>query len=248
MSPRIRSWSARLGAACVVTGLALSVVAWASPDDTHSRTTRPSDASRIVPAAAGAPATSVRQAMRRIPRTVFVLGDSLTVGTEPWLGRALAHRGWSLVGVDARVGRAVPEGLAVLERRARHRLPGTVLVALGTNDLGAAPSTVRSWLSRARAIVGHRRLVWVNLCLDPGVDPRLSAFRRIDTALQTYAPRFGVQVADWCTFATRHGITSGPDGIHYSLDGYRRRAAYYATVLADMVRRAPAPGALRARS
>jgi lysophospholipase L1-like esterase len=162
---------------------------------------------------------------------VYVVGDSLTVGTEPWLRPDLRRRGWTLTGVSARVGRPVSEGLAVL-RAHRTRLPRTIVIALGTNDLGAGRQTVRGWLRTARAILGHRRIVWVNLCLASAADPRLAAYRQLNASLDAYAPRFGVVVAHWCSYATARGIRPGPDGIHYPPGGYRSRAAFYARAIA----------------
>ena len=164
------------------------------------------------------------------PRTVFVVGDSLTVGTQPWLGPALRKQGWRLTGVDARVGRPVAEGLRVL-RRDRHALPPTVVIALGTNDLGASSSAVATWMKTARHILGQRRIVWVNLCLDDAQHPRLHDFRRLNAALARFAPRSAIQLADWCAYAQRHRIVPGGDGIHYGPSAYRQRAAFYARSL-----------------
>jgi lysophospholipase L1-like esterase len=164
---------------------------------------------------------------------VFVVGDSLTVGAQPYLRAALHGHGWVLAGVSARVGRPVSEGLAVL-RAHRVTLPPVVLIALGTNNLAATQLDVKSWLRTARGIVGTRPIVWVNLCLNDARLPYLRSFRLINAALVRYAPRFGVRVADWCGYAGRHGVTNGPDGIHYGPDGYRVRAGFYARALAPL--------------
>ncbi|HET6794704.1 MAG TPA: hypothetical protein VFH45_09695 [Acidimicrobiales bacterium] len=161
------------------------------------------------------------------------MGDSLTVGTEPWLGADLGRLGWSMTGVDARVGRGVAEGLAVLRLRAAS-LPPTVVVALGTNDYGDDPTVVVSWLRSVRAVAGGRRVVWVNLCPDDAIAPRLAPYRRINAALTRDGPAFGVQVADWCAFAGRNGLTPGPDGVHYRSAAYQQRAAFYADLVAGI--------------
>lgn len=163
--------------------------------------------------------------------SAFVVGDSLTVGSEPWLDRALLDRGWDLSGVDARVGRGVDEGLTVL-RKQSGTLPGTVVVALGTNNLNAGSDTVRRWLRAARDIVGTRRLVWVNTCLDDSPAARYRASQRVNAALDRYAGRYGVEVADWCAYAAARDITTVRDGVHYSAAAYRVRARFYALALA----------------
>jgi hypothetical protein len=161
---------------------------------------------------------------------LFVVGDSLTVGAEPWLADAVRARGWRLTGVDARVGRTVPEGLAVLRKHARAgTLPATVLVALGTNNLGASAADIETWMSTARGIVGdERQLGWVNISV---AAPRAERAAEIDTALAASARRWNVQVLDWNGWARRNGITNKADGIHYEDGAYRLRALFYAAAL-----------------
>lgn len=165
---------------------------------------------------------------------LFVVGDSLTVGGEPWLADAVRARGWRLTGVDARVGRTVPEGLAVLAKRARAgTLPPTVIVALGTNNLGASDADIETWVSTARRIVGDdRQLGWVNVSVAP---PRAERAREIDTALTASARRWNVQVLDWYGWTQRNGITNKADGIHYEDVVYRLRALFYAAALPKIV-------------
>jgi len=161
---------------------------------------------------------------------VFVVGDSLTVGAEPWLGDAVRARGWRLTGVDARVGRTVTEGLAVLKRRAR-TLPPTVIVALGTNNLGASAADIEAWVATARRTVGdNRELGWVNLSVSDDT-PRGERAREIDAALTTSAKRWNVQVLDWYGWSHRNGVTNKADGIHYEDGVYRLRALFYAAAL-----------------
>lgn len=234
MSPRTRlrvPLAAAVAVVAVVVLLTGAMVARGAPDERagHAGTAVPADPARTT-------ATPSSRGLLRVPvrarqAKVFVVGDSLTVGTEPWLRAALHRRGWSLAGVDARVGRPVAEGLRILRAHAA-RLPRTVLIALGTNDLGAPPAAVAGWLRAARTALGGRRIVWVDLCLADRYDPRLKPFRAIDAALATYAPRYRVEVADWCAYATAHGISPGPDGIHYLPAGYRQRASFYAAALA----------------
>lgn len=225
-----RAWFAWIAGGLAALLLIGVVVANAEAGDLPtSRSVTPTGAIRQR-LAQGAPTLHARGS-RIHPGSVFVVGDSLTVGTEPWLGADLHRHGWRLAGVDARVGRPVPEGLQVLRSQGAS-LPGTVVIALGTNDLGADRATVISWMQSARAIVGHRRLIWVNLCLAANVDPPLGTYRSINTMLRQIAPRYGVQIADWCAFAHAHHLTPGPDHIHYTASGYRERASFYATTIA----------------
>jgi lysophospholipase L1-like esterase len=160
---------------------------------------------------------------------VFVVGDSLTIGARPWLARDLRRLDGRLVGVNARVSRHVDEGLTVL-RKMGDSLPETVMVALGTNDLQASTRQVDRWLRTARQLVGDRRLIWVNLRANATHSKLLARYHVINDALDAAAPRYGVEVADWDTWAgARHVRTLG-DGIHYSTAAYRLRASFYAEV------------------
>lgn len=227
MPSTVRAVVTRAAAAAVAVGLLVAALVWLPHAD--ARTPAPA---ATPPVSADAPhhAAVVARAPSG-PRQALVVGDSLTVGAEPWLSSSLRGQGWSLDGVDARVGRGVDEGLRILRDRAAS-LPATVVVALGTNDFWAEPAAVHGWLRTARAIVGQRRLVWVNLCLDDATAPRLAPFHRVNAALAQFAAGYGVHVADWCSFARRHGIVPGPDGIHYGPAAYRQRAAFYAAALA----------------
>ncbi|HET7652472.1 MAG TPA: hypothetical protein VFK42_05495 [Acidimicrobiales bacterium] len=217
-----------------------SAVSTANVSRTHPVTTTTATTTAVAPASPGAPLpTTIAPAPPPVvapPRRssaapeVFVVGDSLTVGIEPWLADAVRARGWRLTGVDARVGRTVPEGLAVLKKRVRARtLPSTVIVALGTNNLGASDADIESWVSAARSIVGdERQLGWVNLSVAP---PRAERAREIDAALATSSRRWNVQILDWYGWTHRNGITNKADGIHYEDGVYRLRALFYAAAL-----------------
>src|SRR5437764_6059498 len=77
---------------------------------------------------------------------VLVVGDSLEVGTGPYLRRELA--GIPLT-IDARTSRPSPEGVRVLRARLR---PGDQIVVfdMGTNDDPSNPGQLASDLAAAR--------------------------------------------------------------------------------------------------
>jgi lysophospholipase L1-like esterase len=165
--------------------------------------------------------------------SVYVLGDSLTVGVEPYLKRALAQQGWKLTGVDGRVNRTVDEGLRILRTKAS-RLPDTVVLALGSNDLTARQADVQRWLRQARAAAGpDRRLIWINIYVDLTERPELKRYRVIDDALAVAAPQYDIEIGDWDTYVERHDVPQQGDGVHYTDKGYRVRATFYARVVAE---------------
>jgi lysophospholipase L1-like esterase len=186
-----------------------------SPDPTTTTTT----AGETITVPASAPAA-------------YVIGDSLTVGVQPYLRRAFAARGVRLAGVDGRVFRTTAEGLRILRAKA-NRLPDTVVLALGTNDLLATQADVKSWLRQARSFVGdRRRLIWINVYVDLTRQPKLKRYRVINDALDYLAPQYDIEVADWNRWVERHEVPQQRDGVHYTEKGYRIRAAFYARVVA----------------
>ena len=165
---------------------------------------------------------------------MFVVGDSLTVGTRRWLPTQAARVGVTVNGVDARVGRPTAEGLAVLRREGAD-LPPTVLVALGTNDLEASSGEAINWVEEARILVGTRRLIWVNVRCGPLEGIRLRQCRRINAALAAAATWFSVELADWDAWADANDVATTADGIHHRAPAYRQRARFYAEAVAGVV-------------
>jgi lysophospholipase L1-like esterase len=169
--------------------------------------------------------------------SVFIVGDSLTVGALDFIPEAMEQRGIRLAGVDARNGRTTPQGLEVL-REQGDALPGTVLVALGTNDVYfATEESVAEWMATAREIVGDRRLIWVNTHVIPE-RAEIEALERWDDVnawLAAAAPRHDIELADWAVWAAINGVEVGPDGVHYEDTASARRAGFYADVVAGRV-------------
>jgi len=172
---------------------------------------------------------------------IYVLGDSLTVGTlvygDPGYLRAAASSAHLALkpAPSAKVGRRVAEGVEIL--RAQRDLPGAVLVALGTNDWTSSAADAAGWVRTVRSIVGpHVRLYWVNVSMTGSryaaavarIDQGLLDGVRADNArLQRDGADGASRVLDWRSFALDRGIANGSDGIHYPLEGYRQRAAFY---------------------
>ena len=195
-------------------------------------------------------APRLREPARPIVATrAFVVGDSLTVGTlycrppYPCLPATMTRAGVRLSPPpDARIGRKVAEGLAVPASAGTRIGTSTVVIALGTNDVGVAdPRTAaRGWVVRARSILGtDATFVWVNLRLtgtrfahQAAINQGLLDGVRADERAQRAAHRGGrAAVLDWSSYAAATGTANGRDGIHYSPQGYQVRAAFYAGTL-----------------
>jgi hypothetical protein len=154
----------------------------------------------------------------RAPR-VFVNGDSLAVGTKPYLPRVLP--GWPIT-QSTSISRHVPEGVGIL-RAMGGGLARIVVMQLGTND---DPRTDEDFHHSVRAtmrIVGsHRCVVWPNI-----VRPRVAgtSYAGYNHALAVETRRHdNLFVVDWVAIARRHPYWFGADGVHPNAEGYEARA------------------------
>src|SRR4051812_22300175 len=95
----------------------------------------------VLPASAGA--------------TVLYVGDSLGVGTGPYLRSEL---GGESLDVDAKIGRPSSTGVGVLASLISPQ-DDVVIFDLGTNDDLAAPQSLAGDLAQARRLAGDRCLV-----------------------------------------------------------------------------------------
>jgi hypothetical protein len=142
------------------------------------------------------------------PGTLF-LGDSVMLGAKPWLDRLPGR-------VDAVESRQAYAGLSIVQRLARqHRLPGTVVVGLGTN--GQFPRYVCDGLHAAVGPDGRLLLVTVRV-------PR--SWTRADNAvIRDCARRYdNVSLIQWRTFSAQHPRAFAQDGFHLSALGGRMYA------------------------
>jgi hypothetical protein len=128
----------------------------------------------------------------------LVIGDSVVMAAA----RRLARAGFE---VDAREGRFMRHGLAILRRRRkRDRRPHTVVIALGTN----APATLRQ-IRRALILLGPgRKLALVT----PFRSYRAIGSATIYAAKRRWPQR--VEVLDWATSAAGHASWFWGDGTH----------------------------------
>lgn len=150
---------------------------------------------------------------------LYLLGDSVMVGTAPAIAGALPD--WSTT-LDAKVGLSTLAAAGFA--RARGPIPGDVcIVELGSND-GANPVALRGRIDAvmdALRACGH--VIWVNLHEFAGWVPAANA--EISAAATRWP---NLEIADWNAIArTDRGLTT-PDGVHPSVAG--RQA------LAEMIR------------
>jgi len=150
---------------------------------------------------------------------VLVVGDSLEVGSAPYLRQAL---GGVALDVDAEPGRTSGQGLRVLARRLRPE-HGAVVFPLGTNDSGADAFAAN--LEAARGLAGGRCLVVATIARPP---LRGSPARPLNRVVGRFAARGSVQVADWRSAAVSTPGVLGRDRLHATGRGYALRASLLA--------------------
>ena len=148
--------------------------------------------------------------------SVWVVGDSLTVGSGPHVKELYQQRGRDVTVVAQRNWRTADAVARVDQPAARQAT--TWVVALGTND-GAQQlrESGRALLRKA----GDRRVVWINVVRPEGQD-------RINAALSQLAEEHaGMRVADFAALAAARPDSFVADGVHMSASGYRWRAQLY---------------------
>jgi lysophospholipase L1-like esterase len=160
------------------------------------------------------------------PRTVLDLGDSLSVGTDPYLRKRLR---------EYHIDRFYDVGLhaydaATIVERTRRSLPSVLVVSAGTNDDPRIVSTFwRAVSDIVRAAGSDRCVVWSTIARPPAVGASYDAMNR---ALGQIAERrANLVLVDWRKMVRRHPGWLSRDGIHVSVAGYRARATAIAAAV-----------------
>jgi hypothetical protein len=155
---------------------------------------------------------------------VLYVGDSLGVGTSPYLRSALDGE---RLDVDAEIGRPSAPGVNILQGLIGPQYD-VVVFDLGTNDDPAAPGALAADLARARQIAGDRCLVVATLNRPPLNGVPVDGLNK---AVESFAARDpNVSLVDWhAAAAADPGLLT--DGIHPDADGYSLRARLFADAI-----------------
>jgi lysophospholipase L1-like esterase len=152
-------------------------------------------------------------------RKLLVNGDSLAVGTKPYIPPAL--EGWKVTQSTA-VSRHAHQGAQVMRSYGRG-LPRVIHVSLGTND---DPSQVEGFSAAIEDIMdvaGERRcVVWTNIVRPPYRGTSYDAYNR--ALAREDRERDNLRVVDWARMVKRNRDWLADDGVHVSAEGYRARA------------------------
>ena len=144
-------------------------------------------------------------AMASASHTLFVNGDSLAVGTQPYFPGALP--GWS-IRTSATISRHAFEGASVL-RAQGGSLARVVFVSLGTNDDPRNTGSFRSSVRSIMKVVGPDRcVVWATIVRPSVAGASYAGYNRILKAEAASGRTCGSSAGAPCSPATRSG--SGP--------------------------------------
>jgi lysophospholipase L1-like esterase len=180
-----------------------------------------------------APASSAHHRHQR--PLVLVDGDSLAVGTKPYLPGDL--RGFN-VRQSASISRHASQGVALL--RGLGRFPRVVVMSLGTNDDPRAVGAFRSAVRSAVHLAGRRHcVVWPNIVRPPLAGAGYAGYNRV-LADENRRHR-NLRVVKWTRIVRRRSLALSADGVHPDADGYKVRAR----AIAREVRRCAKPRAKR---
>ena len=165
--------------------------------------------------ALAAPAAAADAPSRRL----LVDGDSLAVGTKPYIPHYLS--GWKIA-QSATVSRHAYQGADVM-RSYGSSLPRVIHVSLGTND---DPNDVAGFRAAVRDVMKvagpHRCVVWTNIVRPKAAGATYAGYNRV-LALQD-GRRKNLRVVNWVRMVRQHPEWLVGDGVHVNADGYKARA------------------------
>jgi GDSL-like lipase/acylhydrolase family protein len=154
------------------------------------------------------------------------VGDSLSVGTSPYLKQRLrAFRIWEVhdIGLHAPQAAARVGGAQVT-------LPRVLVVSAGTNDDPRQVGIFRRAVAVVLAAAGRKRcVVWPTIARPPFAGTTYAGFNRALAGAAQRNPN--LVLVDWARLVKRHPVWLREDGVHVGAAGYRARAAAIATAV-----------------
>jgi len=160
-------------------------------------------------------------------RSAVVVGDSLAVGTEPYLPGLLP--GWQLRQI-AQKGVTTATGVARLQALGT-ALPRYLVLSLGTNDDPRALERFRTAIRTVLATAGSGRcVVWPNIVRPRTLGATYAGLNRV--LAEEAAANRRLRVVDWRGLTQAHPAWLREDGVHGTVAGYRGRAVAIAHALA----------------
>lgn len=147
---------------------------------------------------------------------VLVIGDSLTVGSDSALRKKL--KGATVISQGSE-----PTAWGIEQLEAQRRLPGTVVMAFGTND-SDDEAAFKRLVKKALDIVGpDRHLVWVNVWRynSNKTTNEISGLNIVLDELAEENPN--MSIVDWASMVRDNDVDIS-DNAHTDSGGYKKRA------------------------
>jgi len=169
------------------------------------------------------------------PRTVTVVGDSLTVLGDQPIRAALTGSDW-WAALDAFPGRTTGTQMDAI-RAAAHRDNDATVIELGTNDALAIARGELSIVEADADIVAaldlfpDRCVVWVIPDRDPERHGAATGTEIDAVVRREAAHRANLHVADLSALLSSHPEYLVPDRVHFTVDGYEALGRLMATAL-----------------
>ncbi|OGL29693.1 hypothetical protein A3D14_03675 [Candidatus Saccharibacteria bacterium RIFCSPHIGHO2_02_FULL_47_12] len=151
-------------------------------------------------------------------KSVYLVGDSLTVGMESaGLDDQLTAKGFTPT-TDGLVSRRItggpaPDGITKIEQdKAVVAGVGSIIVELGTNDsAGALLAELQQMLDKIRSINSVARIYWVNYV---GSGSAAAAQQEKTTILTAFAQENGIKIIDWASVGSQYVSADSDYGVH----------------------------------
>jgi hypothetical protein len=154
-----------------------------------------------------------------LSRRLLVNGDSLAVGTAPYIPRDLS--GWRVT-QSASISRHAYEGAGVL-RAYGTSLPRVIHVSLGTNDDPRDLAGFRAAIRAVMAVAGPRRcVVWTNIVRPAVAGTSYAGYNHV--LREEDKARSNLRIVNWVRISRAHPEWFGPDHVHVTAAGYQFRA------------------------
>ena len=160
---------------------------------------------------------------------MLVVGDSLEVGSGPYLRSALPG-----ATLDAEKGRTSSEGVRVLSSLLDPSVE-VIVFPLGTNDSPSNAGGLAANLAAVRQLAGDRCVIVATLSRPAVRGVSVAGLNRV---IEQFAAEGHAQVADWRTVVRSIPSLLGSDRVHATGEGYSVRA----TLLAEAVQACLAGG------
>ncbi len=191
--------------------------------------------------------TDVRAVDAGSVETVVMIGDSITVGAQPYLNEQFEQLGFADVRIVAQEGKRI--GQAIRDNPSGTDIAAFVssttpwagneelwIIALGTNDIsqyGSVDEVVSEMEAVIASVPDDAPLVWVNTYFAD----RPEDTAEVNTAIeQVVRARGNAAVGRWNLVAPGEGVLRS-DGVHPNSQGAQVFAALVTTTVADFLQR-----------